>query len=196
MKKAIIFLSVMVGVTLVLLFSVKLLEGSSNKEDIIKAQLKEEEFIYDEDGGYYKKNYSNNTMSDYYSDVKDDKKTEFEELYFYLGLTRYNESSGKYEDNYYHVPVTYIVNNDGDVADMIIKRLKSNNISSSLLSHINYNVEMISYEINDEVMGITFDNDLKNVLFDGELSESIEYALVASFKDSFGVKDVNILFNS
>lgn len=103
---------------------------------------------------------------------------------------------GKYEDNYYHVPVTYIVNNDGDVADMIIKRLKSNNISSSLLSHINYNVEMISYEINDEVMGITFDNDLKNVLFDGELSESIEYALVASFKDSFGVKDVNILFNS
>lgn len=102
----------------------------------------------------------------------------------------------KSENGYYHVPVTYIVNNDGDVADMIIKRLKSNNISSSLLSHINYNVEMISYNIDDEIMGITFDNDLKNILFDGELSESIEYALVASFKDSFGVKDVNILFNS
>ena len=56
MKKAIIFLSVMVGFTLVLLFSVKLLEGSSSKEDIIKDQLKEEDFIYDEDGGYYKKN--------------------------------------------------------------------------------------------------------------------------------------------
>lgn len=103
---------------------------------------------------------------------------------------------GKNNSMYYHIPVTYIVNNDGDVADMIIKRLKSNNISSSLLSHINSNVEMISYSIDDGVMGVTFDNDLKNILFDGELSESVEYALVASFKDSFGVKNVNILFNS
>lgn len=103
---------------------------------------------------------------------------------------------GKYGNDYYYIPVTYIVNEDNDVADMIIKRLKSNNISSSLLTHINYNVEMISYEMDGNSIGITFDDDLKNILFDGELSESIEYVLTASFKDSFGVKDVNILFNS
>ena len=103
---------------------------------------------------------------------------------------------GKNDTGYYHIPVTYIVNNDGDVADMIIKRLKSNNISSSLLSHINSNVEMISYSIDEDVLGVTFDRDLENILFDGELSESVEYALVASFKDTFGVKNVNILFNS
>lgn len=103
---------------------------------------------------------------------------------------------GKSKSSYYHIPVTYIVNNEGDVADMIIRRLKSNNISSSLLSHINSNVEMISYDIDNDVMGVTFDNDLKNILFDGDLSESVEYALVSSFKDSFGVKNVNILFNS
>lgn len=112
MKKAIIFLSVMVGFTLVLLFSVKLLESSYDKEDIIKDQLKEEDFIYDEDGGYYKKNYSNNTMSDYYSNVKSDKKSEFEELYFYLGLTRYNESNGKYEDNYVFDKVKMLYEDD------------------------------------------------------------------------------------
>lgn len=99
-------------------------------------------------------------------------------------------------NDYYYVPVTYIVNEDGDIADMIIKRLKSNNISSSLLTHLNYNVEMISYELSDGTMEVTFDNDLKNMLFDGELSESVEYALVASFKDSFGIENVNILFNS
>jgi len=100
MKKASIFLSIMVVLTIVLFFGVKLLENSKSDEDIIINHLEDEKFVYDEDGGYYKKNYSNNTMSDYYNDVKEDKKANYEELYFYLGLTRYNQKNGKYEDNY------------------------------------------------------------------------------------------------
>jgi spore germination protein GerM len=98
---------------------------------------------------------------------------------------------GKSND-YYYVPVTYVVSESDDVVEMIIKRLKSNTISSSLLTHINSNVEMISYELDDEKIEVL----LENVMYDGYLNETIEYALVSSFKDTFNIEKVDILFNS
>ena len=85
MKKSIIFLSTIVAVCLVLFILVWGLDNSKNDKDTIIKYLEEEDFVYDEDGGYYKRNYSGNTLSEYYSDVDKKKNSEFEELYFHLG---------------------------------------------------------------------------------------------------------------
>ena len=95
MKKSIIFLSTIVAVCLVLFILVWGLDNSKNDKDTIIKYLEEEDFVYDEDGGYYKRNYSGNTLSEYYSDVDKKKNSEFEELYFHLGLTRINEEHAK-----------------------------------------------------------------------------------------------------
>ena len=99
MKKSIIFLSTVVALCLVLFILVWGLDNSKNDKDTIIKYLEEEDFVYDEDGGYYKRNYSGNTLSDYYSDVDKKKKSEFEELYFHLGLTRINEEKVKENPN-------------------------------------------------------------------------------------------------
>lgn len=99
MKKSIIFLSTVVALCLVLFILVWGLDNSKNDKDTIIKYLEEEDFVYDEDGGYYKRNYSGNTLSDYYSDVGKKKKSEFEELYFHLGLTRINEEKVKENPN-------------------------------------------------------------------------------------------------
>lgn len=95
MKKSIIFLSTIVAACLLLLIINFGLDNSKSAEDKIVTYLENEDFTYDKDGGYYKRNYSNNTMSDYYDDVKNEKNAEFEELYFHLGLTRINEEKLK-----------------------------------------------------------------------------------------------------
>lgn len=99
MKKSIIFLSTIVAVCLVLFILVWGLDNSKNDKDTIIKYLEEEDFVYDEDGGYYKRNYSGNTLSEYYSDVDKKKNSEFEELYFHLGLTRINEEKVKENPN-------------------------------------------------------------------------------------------------
>lgn len=101
---------------------------------------------------------------------------------------------GKNEDDIYYIPVTYIVNED-DVARMIISKLKSNNINSSLLTHLNSNVEVVNYGIDNGEMDIVFNSYLNELLIDGELKEEVKYSLEASFLDSFGVKNVEIIIS-
>lgn len=99
-------------------------------------------------------------------------------------------------ESYYYVPVTYVINKEDDVAQMIIKKLKSNKISSSLLTHIDDSIEMVDYKLDEDSMELVFNNDLKNIMFDGIMDEEVKYILTASFKDSFGVEKVNISFTS
>lgn len=103
---------------------------------------------------------------------------------------------GKNDNDYYYIPVTYTINSNDDVVEIIIKKLKSNNINSSLLTHLNNNVKLISYEIDNQEMRVVFDNDFKNMYLDGVLNETIEYSLVSSFKDSFNVEKLEIVFES
>lgn len=98
--------------------------------------------------------------------------------------------------DYYYVPVTYVINKDDDVAQMIIKKLKSNRISSSLLTHIDDSIKMVDYKLEEDSMELVFNNDLKNIMFDGIMDEEVKYILTASFKDSFDVRDVKISFTS
>lgn len=99
------------------------------------------------------------------------------------------------EDEYYYVPVTYVVNNDSDVVEMIVRKLKNNNINSSLLTHLTSNVDVVSYNINEDNMDILFNNELNNIMEDSLLEEEIKYVLVMSFSDSFDIDVSNIKIN-
>lgn len=101
---------------------------------------------------------------------------------YYLG---YND------EEYYYIPVTYIVNEE-NVARLIISKLKSNNINSSLLTHLNNNVELVDFSIDEGKIDIMFNSYLNELLMDGVLKEEVKYSLEASFMDSFNVKNVEI----
>lgn len=98
--------------------------------------------------------------------------------------------------DYYYVPITYVMNKDEDVAQMIVKKLKSNSLGSSLLTHIDDSIEMVDYNLDGNSMELVFNNDLKNIMFDGVMDEEVRYILTASFKDSFDVDEVEISFIS
>ena len=97
------------------------------------------------------------------------------------------------DTEYYYVPVTYVVNSNDDVVNMVIKKLKSNSLGSSLLTHLTNDVEVVDYDVEEEKLSILFNKELNKILFDGELNEEVKYALVNSFVDTLGVEEVDIL---
>lgn len=99
------------------------------------------------------------------------------------------------EDEYYYIPITYVMNNDNDVIEMIIRKLKNNGINSSLLTHLTSNVDVVSYDINDGNMDVLFNKELESIMKDSLLEEEIKYMLVMSFSDSFDIDVSNIEIN-
>lgn len=99
------------------------------------------------------------------------------------------------EDEYYYIPITYVMNNDNDVIEMIVRKLKNNGINSSLLTHLTSNVDVVSYDINDGNMDVLFNKELESIMKDSLLEEEIKYMLVMSFSDSFDIDVSNIKIN-
>ena len=96
------------------------------------------------------------------------------------------------EDEYYYIPITYVMNNDNDVVEMIVRKLKNNGINSSLLTHLTSNVDVVSYDINGGNMDVLFNKELESIMKDSLLEEEIKYMLVMSFADSFDIDVSNI----
>ena len=99
------------------------------------------------------------------------------------------------EDDYYYIPVTYVVNGNDDVVQMMIRKLKNNGINSSLLTHLTSNVDVLDYKVNDDSMDILFNKELENIMSDGILDEEVKYMLVMSLSDTFGIDGSNIEIN-
>lgn len=99
--------------------------------------------------------------------------------------------------NYYYIPVTYITDNDLDKIEIIINSLKSNKFNSSnLLSHLDYQVELMNYEADENFFVLNFNNVFLNNIYDGQLKEEVKYALSYSIIDTFGVENVVFQVNS
>lgn len=99
--------------------------------------------------------------------------------------------------NYYYIPVTYITDNDLDKIEIIINSLKSNKFNSSnLLSHLDYQVELMNYEADENFFLLNFNNVFLNNIYDGQLKEEVKYSLSYSIIDTFGVENVVFQVNS
>ncbi len=99
-------------------------------------------------------------------------------------------------DDYYYVPVSFISNSDDDKISIIIRNLKTNTLNNSnLLSHLNYQVELMNYEINKQDIELNFNS----LILDGgsvKIKEEVKYALAYSLKDSLGANKVTFLVDS
>ena len=100
-------------------------------------------------------------------------------------------------ENYYYIPVTYITNDNSNKIEIIINSLKSNKFNNSnLLSHLDYQVELMNYEEDEDYFVLNFNNVLLDSVYDGKLKEEIKYAVSYSIIDTFNVENVVFQVNS
>jgi len=100
-------------------------------------------------------------------------------------------------NDYYYIPVSYISNDNKDKIDIIINNLKSNRLNNSnLLSHLNYQVELMNYEATEEEVSLNFNDILLDSVYEGKLKEEVKYAVSYSIRDSLGFENINFLVNS
>ncbi len=97
----------------------------------------------------------------------------------------------KGNSNYYYVPVTKITNDNREKIKIIIDELTSSHIyETNLMSFLNYNAKLISYELTDDVLTLNFNN----FLFDDEntksILEEVIYSISLSVRDNYDVKEV------
>lgn len=100
-------------------------------------------------------------------------------------------------EEYYYIPISYITNSNEDKVEIIINNLKSNRLNSSnLLSHLNYQVELMNYETNENAILLNFNDILLKSIYDGKLKEEVKYAIFYSLHDTLGIQDVKFAVDS
>lgn len=107
-------------------------------------------------------------------------------------VTVYYVSKGN--NDYYYVPVTKITNDNRDKIRIIIDELTSSHIyETNLMSFLNYNTKLLSYELEDDILTLNFNN----FLFDDEntksILEEVIYSISLSVRDNYDVSEV--IFN-
>ena len=92
----------------------------------------------------------------------------------------------------YYTPISYVNNDNNEKIDIIINELKSTPIyQNSLKSFLNVNANLDSYEINDNIMYLVFNEGIKDDMED-DILESVKYTLSYSIKENYDVDDVVI----
>ena len=90
-----------------------------------------------------------------------------------------------------YVPISYVTNGDEEKIEIIVNKLRSNKMNSSLLSsHLNYQVQLMNYEQKDNEFFLNFNSVLLNSVYDGKLKEEVKYALSYSIYDTYGIENV------
>lgn len=94
-------------------------------------------------------------------------------------------------NEYYYTPVTYVRNNVDDKIELIIKSLTTTPTNgSSLISRLNYQVELMNYELTEEAITMNFNSFLLNSVVNEKLVEEVKYSIYYSLSDTFGIKKV------
>ena len=100
-------------------------------------------------------------------------------------------------NDYYYIPITYVVNSEEDKVEIIINNLKSNKLNSSnLLSHLNYQVELMNFEKNENEILLNFNDILFESIYNGKLKEEVKYAIAYSIYDTIGISNITFEINS
>lgn len=91
----------------------------------------------------------------------------------------------KYDDTYYYVPITKINNDPSNKVEIIINELKNNPIyQTNLMSYLKANAELQDYEIKENSISLSFNQNLLDSLDDKSISEEVKYTISLSIKDN------------
>lgn len=102
----------------------------------------------------------------------------------------------KYNDNLYYIPITKITNSDIEAVEVIVNELKSTPIyETNLISYLNASYELKDYQILEDSITISFNNNLLANLDDKDISEKVRYTLSLSLRDTYNIDNIVINLN-
>lgn len=98
------------------------------------------------------------------------------------------------DDDLYYVPVTKVSNSEKDKVKVIIDELTSGPVyEDNLMSFMNLNAELLNYELKENNMYLTFNNNILNNLEEKSILEEVIYTISLSIADNFDVNEVIFL---
>ena len=97
----------------------------------------------------------------------------------------------KYNDYYYYVPVTKYMNTNISKIEIIIKELTSSKmLNTNLISYLNNNTELLSYNETDKTLLLNFNESILNDINTNNILEEVTYSINLSIKDNYDIEDV------
>lgn len=106
-----------------------------------------------------------------------------------IGVTVYYV--GKYNDDYYYVPVTKYLNSSKDKIKVIIEELASGpSYGSNLMSFLNSNTKLLATEQDVNTMHLVFNNYIFSDMSEENILEEVLYTINLSIADNYDVEEV------
>ena len=97
-------------------------------------------------------------------------------------------------DNYYYVPVTKYLNDTRDKITIVIDELTGGlGYNDNLMSFLNEDVELVSSNINDNVLSLDFNSSIFDDINTKEVLEEVIYTICLSAYDNYDVDEVVLL---
>jgi len=97
----------------------------------------------------------------------------------------------KYNDYYYYVPITKIMNNNISKIEVIIKELTSNKmLNTNLMSYLNSNTELLSYNETDKTLLLNFNDNILSDINTSNILEEVTYSINLSIKYNYDISEV------
>ena len=95
------------------------------------------------------------------------------------------------------IPITKINNDPSNKVEIIINELKNNPIyQTNLMSYLKANAELQDYEIKENSISLSFNQNLLDSLDDKSISEEVKYTISLSIKDNFDINEVIFKVNN
>lgn len=100
--------------------------------------------------------------------------------------------TNKSNDDIYYVPITKYVNDlNKDKIRVIINELSSSFITeTNLSSYLSSNIKLLNYEIEDDIIKLTFNNDIFSDINSNNILEEVIYTISLSIMDNIPVNDI------
>lgn len=97
-----------------------------------------------------------------------------------------------FNDEVYYVPVTKYVNDNRDKISIIIEQLSgSSNIGTNLMSYLNSNTRLMSYNQVDDTLNLVFNSYIFEDVSEKSILEEVIYTISLSVADNYDVKKVS-----
>ncbi|MBE6155148.1 MAG: hypothetical protein E7164_00115 [Firmicutes bacterium] len=100
---------------------------------------------------------------------------------------------GKYNNNLYYIPISKISNDKVEPVEVIVNELKSTPIyETNLISYLNASYELQGYEVLENSISLSFNNQLIANLSDEDINEEVRYTLSLSLRDTYNIDNIII----
>lgn len=101
-----------------------------------------------------------------------------------VAITVYYPAS--YDDYLYFVPVTSYTNSEKEKIEIIVSELKSSNTyNSNLVSYLNSETQLISYELLDKSLLLNFNESIFGDVISNNIVEEVTYAINLSINETY-----------